>query len=114
MVYLVPRIGRGLLFAERVPLLFAAPVLILAAFCFLLWGKKANGLYPLAALIVFVFASSGLQSTQGPPVRVTVRGVVMASKENYYDLRIGPLKRVRVFSEAHPAMGTRVAVRGLP
>ncbi len=106
-------LGGGCFFAERVPLLFAAPVLILAAFCFLLWGKKANSLYPLAALIVFVFASACLQSTQGPPVRVTVRGVVMASKENYYDLRIGPLKRVRVFSEAHPAMGTRVAVRGI-
>ena len=103
----------GCFFAERVPLFFVMPVLILAACCFLLWGKKANALYPAAALAAFVFASAGLHSVEAPPVRAAVRGVVMASKENYYDLRLGPFKKVRVFSEANPAMGERMAVRGL-
>lgn len=106
-------LGGGCFFAERVPLFFVAPVLILAACYFLLWGKKAKAVYPVAALAAFVFASAGLQSMEAPPVRATVRGVVMASKENYYDLRLGPFKKVRVFSEANPAMGDRMAVRGL-
>lgn len=103
----------GCFIAEQLPLFFVAPVFILAAFYFLSWGKKTNALYPLAALAVFVFASASLQSTEAPPVRVKAQGVVMASKENYYDLRLSPLKKVRVFSETNPAMGERVAVRGL-
>lgn len=103
----------GCFFADQLPLFFVAPVLILAAFYFLLWGKKANALYPAAALAAFLVASASLQSVEMPPVRTTVRGVVMASKDNYYDLRLSPFKKVRVFSETNPAMGEQMAVRGL-
>lgn len=106
-------IAGGCFLAEHLPLFFAVPVFILAASYFLLRKKKAYALCPLAALAVFLFASACLQSVEAPPVRVEAQGVVMASKENYYDLRLSPFKKVRIFSGANPAMGTRMVVRGL-
>ena len=38
--------------------------------------------------------------------------MVSATKENYYELHVSPFKKVRVFSETNPNLGTVVEVRG--
>ena len=104
--------GGGCFLAERLPLSFAAPVLILTSFALFLWRKKTDALYPLVALLVFVLAASSLQGADVSDERISARGVVSASKENYYELHVSPFKKVRVFSGANPNLGTAVEVRG--
>ena len=61
--------GGGCFLAERLPLSFAAPVLILTAFALFLWRKKIDALYPLVALFVFVLAASSLHGPEYVKIR---------------------------------------------
>lgn len=104
--------GAGAYMVGRVPSALAAPIVLLVSVAVFLWKKKSYTLYPVAVLAIFFAASSTFSSANGQSHRVAVEGVVIVSKEQYYDLRAGLFKKVRVFSQRQPTEGTTMAVRG--